>query len=279
MNEYVKFMRILHIGNTAGVGSVIAKWQKKILNWKTTLITRKKLDPYHLTTYGYALPLDKFTYTIVALLLSLRHDIIHIHDFDKIVPIMRKLPILKNKTIVLHYHGSRIRNNWKKRKKFWVKADVILVSTKDLLDKAPEHVKYLPNPIDTDIFKVYKEVKKRKKVALYVYAHYPMEHLEWPKKVAKNFGLKLYIHDRKRKPIPHKKLPLLLNLFEFLIDRNYIPSLSKTALEALACGLKVIRWDEKIIDKLPNTHKPTYVIRKLATIYFKKLKVKGETHH
>jgi len=80
-------------------------------------------------------------------------------------------------------------------------------------------------------------------------------------------GLKLEIVDRVRQPIPYMRLPTFLNSFEYYIDRNYIPSLSKTALEALACGVKVIRWDGKIIKKLPEQHKPENVIRKLAEIY------------
>ncbi len=264
-------MRILHIGNTAGVASTIAKWQNKILKWKTIVITRKALDKFKLTTYGYALPLDKISYTILALILSFKYDIIHIHDYDKIIPIMRKIPIIKKKTIILHYHGTVIRGKWNKKSKYWRKADIVLVSTPDLLDGAPPKAIYLPNPVDTDQFRPMVTIKK-KNFAIYMKWGYPNESLEWPKNVAKKYGLKLYIHDRLRRPVSHKSLPKLLNLFEYFIDRHFIKSLSKTALEALACGLKVIRWDERIIKKLPKIHEPTYTVKKLQAIYLKTLR-------
>jgi hypothetical protein len=87
------------------------------------------------------------------------------------------------------------------------------------------------------------------------------------KKVAKRLGLKLYVIDRKANPIPYAKLPRFLNMFEYYIDRNYIHSLSKTALEALACGLKVVRWDDEVIEKLPQEHNPMRVIEKLWAFY------------
>ena len=50
------------------------------------------------------------------------------------------------------YHGTDIRGEWQNRKKFWEKADLVTVSTRDLLKGAPENVKYTPNPVDTELF-------------------------------------------------------------------------------------------------------------------------------
>jgi hypothetical protein len=46
-----------------------------------------------------------------------------------------------------------------------------------------------------------------------------------------------------------------------------IPSLSKTALGALACGLKVVRWNEEVVEGLPEEYKPENVIRRLIEVY------------
>ncbi|MGQ4892669.1 MAG: glycosyltransferase [Candidatus Njordarchaeia archaeon] len=271
-------MKVLHIGNTAGVASIIAKWQKEKLNWKTMVITRRKFDPYNLTTYGYALPLDKFTYTLVSIILAFHYDIIHIHDYDKLIGILRKIPILKNKIIVIHYHGTRIRGRWQERKKYWKQADIILVSTQDLLRGAPPKTQYLPNPINTEIFKPNKAIKKLKNWALYIITHQPEEILEWPKQIAKRYHLNLYMHDRKKKPIPHHNLPTILNHFEYYIDKRLIRSktLSKTALEALACGLKVISGKGKLINKLPKKHNPTYTVKTLKRVYLESILRKTE---
>ena len=77
-------------------------------------------------------------------------DIIHIHDLDEIIPWLKHL--YHSKPVILHYHGTRVRNRWKERENFWRKADAILVSTPDLLEGAPKSTIYIPNPIDTDLF-------------------------------------------------------------------------------------------------------------------------------
>lgn len=51
----------------------------------------------------------------------------------------------------------------------------------------------------------------------------------------------------------------MLNRYEYCIDRTSPESLSKTALEALACGLKVIRWDCRVVSGLLGEHRPERV--------------------
>ncbi len=85
---------------------------------------------------------------------------------------------------------------------------------------------------------------------------------------AKEMGLSLKVYNRRFKGevIPYLDLPLLLSFHEYFIDRIILKDLSKTALEALACGLKVIK-DNKIITSLPQDHNPHNVINKLVKIY------------
>ena len=51
----------------------------------------------------------------------------------------------------------------------------------------------------------------------------------------------------------------MLNRYEYCIDRTSPGSLSKTVLEALACGLKAIRWDGRVVSGLPKEHRPERV--------------------
>ena len=53
----------------------------------------------------------------------------------------------------------------------------------------------------------------------------------------------------------------------YYIDRTSPESLSKTALEALACGLKVIRWDGRVVSGLPEDHRPERVAEVVWRIY------------
>ena len=59
--------------------------------------------------------------------------------------------------------------------------------------------------------------------------------------------------------IPYGEMPKVLNRYEYYIDRMSPKSLSKTALEVLACGLKVIRWDGRVVSGLPLEHRPERV--------------------
>jgi len=81
---------------------------------------------------------------------------------------------------------------------------------------------------------------------------------------AQKYKLSLDILERN---IPYKEMPKKLNKYEYYIDQTEIPSLSKTALEALACELKVIRWDGEIISKLPAYHDPISVSQKVFNVY------------
>ncbi len=256
-------MKILHIWNTAGVASVLAKYQSKVLGWHTWVITRRSYDRYGLTIYGEALKTGTSTFVLKALSLARKFDVIHVHSLDKIVPLFKL--IYPSKPLILHYHGSDIRNKWELKKKIWKKADLILVSTPDLLSGAPENVVYLPNPVDTELFRPV-HGSKNPNSALYIIKRQAGERIDWAYEVAEKLGLELTIIDRVASPIPHIELPRFLNRFEYYIDRKHIPSLSKTALEALACGLKVVNWKEEIVEGLPSEHKPDKVVNKLYKI-------------
>lgn len=234
-------MRILHIWNTAGVASILAKFMDRLYNTRSLVITRKLFDPFGVTTYGETWNCGALLFKVKTLIKARRFDIIHVHAVDRIVP---RLKALYKKPIILHYHGSDIRGKWRERKKYWKFADIILVSTEDLLENAPPDVIYLPNPVDIDIFFKFSRYR-RDRSALYIVKHQEGESVEWAEETARTYNLNLYIHDRVLQPIPYLKLPIVLNLFEYYIDHNYIRSLSKTALEALACGCRVIRWDRK----------------------------------
>jgi len=260
-------MRVLHVWNTAGVASVLAKYLRKLYGLKVWVIMRKDYDPFGLTTFGEAVECKSMEFYVKLLSLIKNYDIIHVHSLDKLVPIIKLL--YPRKSVVLHYHGGEIRGKWCNKKAFWMLADLVLVSTPDLLDGAPSHVIYLPNPVDIELFKPIPKLR-RYGTALYFFDPYNSalsKDYKWAINIARRYGLKLKIHNRRKYPIPHTKLCLYLNRFEYLIDKHTIPSLSKTGLEALACGLKVVRWDGKIVKGLPEEHKAENVVRNLVKLY------------
>ena len=161
-------MKILHVWNIAGVASILAKYQAKLLRWKTWVITRRAYDRYGLTIYGEALNVSAKVFKFKTLLMSRKYDIIHVHSLDEIIPILKLL--YPKKKVIIHYHGTDTRGKWKERKNYWEKADRVLVSTPDLLQGAPNHVIYLPNPVDTELFKPMPELR-RPRTALYFIKH------------------------------------------------------------------------------------------------------------
>ncbi|MDF2737032.1 MAG: hypothetical protein K0S93_888 [Nitrososphaeraceae archaeon] len=52
-----------------------------------------------------------------------------------------------------------------------------------------------------------------------------------------------------------------------MVNGKILENYSKTALESLACGLKVLNYKLEYIDKLPKIHYPTNVTSQLQHIY------------
>lgn len=253
-------MKILHIWNTAGVASIIAKYMDRLFYTESLVVHRRAFDSYGFTTYGELWNCGAKLFALRCLLLARKFDIVHVHSFDKLVPYLKLL--YPTKPIVLHYHGNDIRGKWLQKRKYWSKADTILYSTSDLLDdKTPKNAVRIPNPVDIDLFHPFSENKRRHSSALAFNYHLDRNKAY---AYAQRYGLLIDFLERN---IPYRDMPSKLNEYEYYIDQTEIPSLSKTALEALSCGLKVIRWDGKIVEKLPEEHKPKKVVQKIWEIY------------
>ncbi len=89
---------------------------------------------------------------------------------------------------------------------------------------------------------------------------------------AKEMGLSLTLHDRFASPILHSRLPEVFSKYEYYIDvksvdGRLIKDTSKAALEALASGCKVVRYDGTVLEGLPREHIPESVAGRLLEIY------------
>ena len=175
----------------------------------------------------------------------------------------------------MHYHGSEIRYRNEEKKEKFKHADFIAVSTHDLL----EHISatYMPNPVDLDLFT--RINKAHNKTALVIQAYEKFSKTkELSMKEAEKRKLNLAVLIRQRHLIPYNLFPRFLELFEFYIDIRQEPTkekildtLSLTALQALALGVKVI-FKDKIIEELPEEHHPEKVTSKWMEIYHSLIK-------
>lgn len=295
-------MKILHCWDTAGVGACLAKYQRllghnsnvvKLGNWDG-----KGIDEYYATPTTYeqlntplyvaakkrlhhlSYPLKRMLYRLwvsyptlklywYVVLHKKEYQVIHIHSIWGAV----LFTLFKPKLI--EFHGDDVRRkpsmySWLRRAparlflNLYSVRNKIYVSTPDLLDEVPNGV-WIPNIADTEHFKPYPESRVAGS-ALYCSAWY--ETGVHAKQYAEANKLKLTVLDRKGGDwVDHRDFPKYLNQFEYYIDRKEIHSLSKTALEALACGLKVVDWQGNILTGLPKIHEPEYVAKLTIKIY------------
>src|ERR687888_478880 len=276
-------MYILHVGDQAGVACILAKYQQLLQGHEAKVITVRNYDKYGINAfyneYTLNVALEEFAEKCIEK--AKQADILHIHGgIDILLKLRQKFG--RSKKIILHYHGTDIRGLRKQklphrsqlsdlaiksiimyrrlrgkmlfRKRMHTEAqkmaDKVIVSTPDLLQLVAEGV-HLPNPIDTDVTDI-----------------------QWALDYCKrnNIVLDIEVYDRMKNPIMYNAMPNFLRRYKIYVDIRYVnkttlQNLSKTALEALACGLKVLDYQLQYHQDLPREHNPTNVISHLSTIY------------
>jgi glycosyltransferase involved in cell wall biosynthesis len=297
-------MHILHVWDQAGVAYTLAKYQQQLQGHEAKVIMIGDHNKYGLIEfykqYILNVALEEFTEKCIEKAKSA--DIIHIHSRIDILLKLRK-KFGRSKKIILHYHGTDIRGLKKQklphrsqisdlairsimmyrglrdkvlfRKRMHINAqrmaDTVIVSTPDLLQLVAKGI-YLSNPVDTDHFKPDSLLKNEQKEALTIDTE--VTDIQWALDYCKmhNISLNIEVYNRIKAPIIYKDMPDFLRRYKIYVDIRYVDktilqNLSKTALEALACGLKVLDYQLKYRQGLPLEHDPINVISRLSTIY------------
>ena len=261
-------MKILHIWSCAGISSLIAKYMDRSHGTESDVILTEKWDPLKLNRYNTTRMKSKPIFGLRALVMARKYDLIHVHYHSIFV---RPLKFLYDKPVIIHFHGSDVRQNWGAHMKRIKRADRILVSTKDLLEGSPSRAIWTPNPVDTLKFKKEKGVIRSWDKA-FTFSYGADEEAE---KIARKFGLSLEIV---RERIPYNVLDDFMRKYDYYIDikRDFKgrilpthgpPVLSKTGLEALSLGLSVIAKDGRVRTDLPDYHRVENVVDFLYGIY------------
>ena len=264
---------VLHVWNTAGVASTLAKWANKLYGAHTNVYALEGHNRFGHLTYGeLCLENDaRFRYFTIQKISDF--DIVHLHEFDAFANKIKKCH--PEKPLVLHYHGTDTRGRWRRKKRHWENADVVLVSTINLLNGAPEEAVYLPNPIDTDLFYPNSHPNDVDPVSAITFRHGAVDVAE---ELAEKHGLELTVHHRNKQFL---EMPDLFRQFNWYIDTKRKDGVllcrsggsgSLTGLEALACGLNVINSDGDIRWGLPEEHRAENVVKTLRTIYVSLMK-------
>lgn len=218
------------------------------------------------------------TFKMALKLRRMKCDLIHAHFCRSAA----YAAYLSGKPYIVHCHGSDIRGGINLLKRRCLKkAKKVLVSTPDLLEILPEAT-WLPNPVDTERFRSLKEHNGNKVL------YFPRWYEDLTKElkgICEKYGYDLTVP--MAYSVPYEKMHLFLNEFDIFVDQISIKSYSKTALEAVACGLPVIGYKhdlEKTLKKLTSqqerhnyiqwqntqllpTHKLEKVVTQLLKIY------------
>ena len=260
--------KILHVWNTAGVASVIAKFTDRECGTSSRVITRRAADRVGLTSYGTAYPDGPSRFFARALWLARDADLVHVHSLDRMVPWLKRL---YSKPLVLHYHGTDIQGRWQEKERRWRRADYLAVSTPNLLEGAPPRATFVPNPVDTDIFRPLPGSRDPKSALSF---RYGMD--AEAEEMAGKLGLNLVWLERWS--VKHQQMPETLSKYAYYVDMRKPPehqvahSIGKAALEALACGCKVVDWQGNVIEGLPREHDPKAVAASWNDVYLGLLK-------
>ena len=260
-------MRVLHLWSVSGVGEIIAREMDRSFGTTSTVLVRKKFDRFGYNTSPVAD--GRYRFALRSLLQARKNDVVQVHSWDEIVPWLKRFT---SPPVVLTYHNFNIRKEWAARKKKHSRADATVIATPGLADGL--EAVFIPDPVDTDLF--FDTHHHVKGTAL----HTEYWATEDAQRIADERGLKLTVLRRQSSPVPHSEMPKLLNQYEYYIDVKRLPTkspeiiqaTSKTCLEALACGCKVIRWDEKVLEGLQDENRPGYVARKYFELYSSLLK-------
>ena len=214
--------------------------------------------------------------------------VLHYHGTDIRGLKNQKLPHrsrISDAAIRLIYLYRRTRNAVLLKKRIHSKvqslSDLIIVSTPDLLQyvSAKGGIKkiYLPNPVDSDLFNpdiIPSDYSSDSPPAEAVTMDTEVTNMSWVHNYLKtnNINFDIDVYDRIKHPLMYSELPRFLKRYKIYVDIRYVdgkilPNLSKTGLEALACGLDVLDFDLRFRHGLPIEHCPLAAVSKLSEEY------------
>jgi len=260
-------IKVLHVWDQ-GINYLLMDYMDRFYGTRSRMVASVEWDPFGMTPPEWKR--DYRGHSKIRLVWdvfreALHADVIHVHSLDKVVPLLSLLGC----RVVLHYHGSDIRGRWMERKQYWECADRILVSTRNLLEGAPKHAKYQPNPIDVDRFKPDPDLSLHR-AAL----HFNYGAVDLATQIADDHDLRLVVME---KGVPYAELPRILQRYMHYVDvkRDAAGRLlnskpgdtgSLMGLQALASGCTVLTLHGERVG-LPDEHHPMQVAQDIVSVY------------
>lgn len=252
-------MNILHCYDVAGVGCVIAKYQRK-LGHNSEVIGKSNLDPFGFLHFYHEKGITDETESFVDQVdrMSEDFDIIHLHALPELVNHFR----LRGKKVIMHFHGNDVIHT-----SDISGAHAVILSSENLQKYVPNGI-VIKNPVDTDHFRPILN-SKREGAVTFAIRYNDVE------KLKAHYGKPLKIIDRDEKHIPYSDMPEFLSYYNTYVDIKFdtcfengiLKAMSKTGLESLACGLEVVNWELKTLKGLPVECEPLNVAKQVIELY------------
>lgn len=303
VNNRTGKVRILHVWDQAGVACILAKYQ--IRHGHQSRVIRIEGDKYGIYHFydDFITNVPEGQFFDKCIEEASRADVIHIHGPINVLFKLRRR-FGKSKTIILHYLGTDIRGLNPSSKatipplhsilaivikaitmklrglpmpKQYIHilaqmlADGVLVATPDLLQNVVKGV-YLPIPVDTEHFVPDRKPNNNKKRAVTFRTEVTnvSKVMEYCK--SNNVNLDIEVYDRTKNPIMYADMPNFLKRYEIYVDIRYIKdailhNLSSTALQSLACGLRVLDYQSSYHDTFPLEHEADNVSTQALRFY------------
>jgi glycosyltransferase involved in cell wall biosynthesis len=278
-------LNILHIWDQSAVACVLAKNQQK-LGHEVKILRRTGYDRYGIYEfYGEIVTLiPEENFLELSLQEANKADLVHIHSRTDALFYIRRKSNKRNK-IIMHFHGSDLRgiNQKYKRQDLLLNpgllvrnsrltrvrrknnllaersADKVLYSTADLRKFLKRNDSVLINiPIDTDHF--IPNTNNQPSKDFFIFNTEAISNMKWIIDYCKRSGIdNLKVIDRMKHPVKYSDMPRFLKQFGTYVDIRYVndnvlSNLSTTALQSLACGLKVVNYNLEQVSELPSDH-------------------------
>ena len=251
-------MKVLITWNTAGAFSEIARWLNEN-GHEARIVMRKEFDIFgHTADSGCGIMVGSakdFYVEGVKQILKWRPDVIHSSSSLKMLVLART--VAPRTPIILSYHGSDVRYSpTGKAHAVSRLADFVHVTTPDL----QQYGVWIDRVVN-NYFR-YKGGREPDTAVMYYSPHFYEDSRTLAAEWCAQRGIVLTIIDRSKLdfvPIPNRDMPLLYSKYEYYLDwkgqKGEIEALSSCALEALACGCKVVHDSDVDLVIEPSTYK------------------------
>ena len=277
------YPNVLHIWNTANIASELAYF----MGDGHQVIARRKIDHYRMaeicknvTETNFPFGPNKLDIMWFYLMVCKRRfgaDILHVHGSN----IIQHLRRIVSTPYILHYHGVDCRNSSPaSRAPLEEGAKAIIVATPDLLRcECAKKPHYLPNIINTELFAP-RDIPSDNRGLINLtpnqdiqetmsrLSEYGFGDVEW------DIVQREYDTTKAQHRVMYQDMPDKLSQYEYYsglawdgVTGIWYQADTKTALEAMSLGVKVVRHDGSMSSSLPARHHPENVIPKLRAIY------------